>query len=93
MIAGALLLPLVMVVGIAVVTQRHRFEYVLSHKALVELYDARRGSPAERLIYVGQRPVSAEFYARGRMVKVPDTASLDPYLDDAIRRFSGVQGA
>ena len=85
MIAGALLLPVAMVV--AVVTQRHRFEYVLSHKALVELYETRRGSPTERLIYVGQRPVSAEFYARGRMVKVPDTASLAPYLDDAISDF------
>ena len=31
--------------------------------------------------------MSAEFYARGRMVKVPDTASLAPYLDDAISDF------
>jgi 4-amino-4-deoxy-L-arabinose transferase-like glycosyltransferase len=84
-IAAALVLPVVMVA--AIVTQRHRFEYVLSHKALVELYDTRRGSPAERLIYLGQRPVSAEFYARGKLVKIPDTAALAPYLDDAIPDF------
>ena len=84
-IGAALVVPVVMVA--AIVTQRHRFEYDLSHKALVETYAARRGSPAERLIYVGQRPVSAEFYARGRLVKVADTAALAPYLDDAIPDF------
>ncbi len=85
MIVAALVMPVAMVA--AIVTQRHRFEYDLSHQALVEIYDTRRGSPAERLIYVGQRPVSAEFYARGRTLKVPDLAALAPYLDDAIPDF------
>lgn len=84
-VALALMLPLAVVAGI--VTQRHRFEYELSHKALVELYAAQRGSPAERLVYVGQRPVSAEFYARGKAVKLDDAAALAPYLADANADF------
>jgi len=84
-IAGALILPVAM--AAAIVTQRHRFEYVLSHRALVDMWDARRGGPAERLVYVGQRPVSAEFYARGKVVTVPDAAALAPYLDDATADF------
>ena len=48
---------------------------------------AQRGSAAERLIYVGQRPVSAEFYARGKLLKLADVAALAPYLDDGIADF------
>ena len=84
-IAGALLLPVVIVA--VSVTQHRRFDDELSHEELVELYHARRGSPAERLVYVGQRPPSAEFYARGKALKVPDAAALAPYLDDANADF------
>jgi 4-amino-4-deoxy-L-arabinose transferase-like glycosyltransferase len=81
----ALLVPVVMLA--AIVTQRHRFAYDLSHKALVAVYEARRDSPAERLVYVGQRPVSAEFYTRGRLVKVDDAAALAPFLGDGHADF------
>jgi 4-amino-4-deoxy-L-arabinose transferase-like glycosyltransferase len=84
-VAGALLLPVVMVA--AAVTQHRRFDDELSHEELVELYHARRGNSAERLVYVGQRPPSAEFYARGKALKVPDAAALAPYLADANADF------
>jgi len=85
MLAAALLLPVAFVAAIA--TQRNRFENELSHKALVRMYEARRASAAEQLVYVGQRPVSAEFYARGKAVKVQDAAALLPYLADANADF------
>ena len=80
-----LILPVGFVAGI--VALNHRFETELSHKALVRSYDTLRGGPSERLIYVGQRPVSAEFYARGKLVRVADPAALRPYLDDAPADF------
>jgi 4-amino-4-deoxy-L-arabinose transferase-like glycosyltransferase len=72
-------------IGIAVL--QHRFEYELSHKALVRAYESRRGDAAGRLIYVGQRPVSAEFYAKGTLLRVTDIAALAPYLQDATTDF------
>jgi len=76
-----LILPVAFAGGI--VALNHRFETELSHKALVRTYETLRDSAAERLIYVGQRPVSAEFYARGKLLKVGDAAALAPHLDDA----------
>lgn len=84
-LAASLLVLFAITTGIA--TQRHRFETALSHKALVRTWEATRASAGDRLVYVGQRPVSAEFYARGKTVKVPDVAALAPYLDDAAADF------
>jgi len=78
-------LPAAFVVGIVVLN--HRFATELSHKALVRMYETQRGSAAGRLVYVGQRPVSAEFYARGKLLKVSDVAALAPYLADAPADF------
>ena len=84
-LVACLVLPVAFVIGIVVLN--HRFETQLSHKALVRMVKTQRGSASERLIYVGQRPVSAEFYARGRLLKVADVAALAPYLDDAPADF------
>jgi hypothetical protein len=58
-----------------------------SHKHLVAAYEAQRPSPASRLIYVAQRPLSADFYSHGALVKVADVAALRPYLDDTTPDF------
>jgi 4-amino-4-deoxy-L-arabinose transferase-like glycosyltransferase len=71
----------------AILTQRHRFDTTFSGKALVRTWEATRASAGERLVYLGQRPASAEFYTRGKAVRVPDVAALAPYLDDATADF------
>jgi len=69
---------LIVFVGILVSQSRH-FDVELSHRALVRMYVATRASDADRLVYVGQRPISAEFYARGKAVKVADARALAAY--------------
>ena len=84
-LVACLVLPLAFAAGI--VALNHRFETELSHRALVRTVAAHRSSAGERLIYVGQRPVSAEFYARGKLLKLADVGALAPYLDDATADF------
>ncbi len=67
-VAAGILVPLAFVAVVA--TQRTRFETVLSHKALVRAYEASREQGGDRLVYLGQRPASAEFYARGKAPKI-----------------------
>ena len=62
-----------------IVSQRQRFDVDLSHRALVRTYVATRASEADRLVFVGQRPISAEFYARGKAIKVEDMRALAAY--------------
>jgi 4-amino-4-deoxy-L-arabinose transferase-like glycosyltransferase len=61
------------------ISQHHRFDTDLSHRALVRTYAATRADDGDRLVYVGQRPISAEFYARGKAVKVDDVRALAVY--------------
>ena len=84
LVAGVLIV-VVFVAGIAAL--QPRFANVLSHKGLVERYEALRAGGDGRLIYVGQRPASAEFYARGRAMRVDSVAALSPYLDDGVVDF------
>jgi 4-amino-4-deoxy-L-arabinose transferase-like glycosyltransferase len=84
-VVACLVLALGFVAGI--VALNHRFETELSHRALVRTVDAQRGGASGRLIYVGQRPVSAEFYARGKLLKLADVAALAPFLDDDAADF------
>ena len=69
---------LVVFVGV-LVSQRHRFDSDLSHRGLVRMYESMRASERDRLVFVGQRPISAEFYARGNAVKVEDVRALAIY--------------
>ena len=89
-IAIGLVIP---VVGIgAMVVMQQRFETVLSHKALVRSFEAQRAHAGERLIYVAQAPISAEFYTQGKALIVHDAAALLPYLADARVDFVVVHG-
>jgi len=60
-------------------SQGQRFDVEFSHRALVRTYEATRASEGDRLVYVGQRPISAEFYAGGKAVKVDDAKALAEY--------------
>jgi 4-amino-4-deoxy-L-arabinose transferase-like glycosyltransferase len=81
---------LVVFVGI-VVTQRQRFDVDLSHRALVRMYETTRAGDGDRLVYVGQRPISAEFYAGGKAVKVENEAALAAYRASPGRDFFAVR--
>ena len=62
--------------GGVLLSQRQQFDVELSHRALVRMYEATRANADDRLVYVGQRPISAEFYAQGKAVKVEDLNAL-----------------
>ena len=70
---------LLLVFFAVLVTQQHRFDVELSHQALVRMYKATRASDGDQLVYVGQRPISAEFYAGGKAVKVEGPDALASY--------------
>ena len=72
-------------------TQQERFDEDLSHRALVRTYEAARSGAGDRLVYVGQRPISAQFYARGKAVKVEDAAALTPFLSSPGLDFFAVR--
>ena len=76
-LAGGIGLLLIFV-GV-LVTQQQRFDVELSHRALVRTYESTRANDGDRLVYVGQRPISAEFYARGKAVKVENVNALARY--------------
>ncbi|MEO8344377.1 MAG: glycosyltransferase family 39 protein [Betaproteobacteria bacterium] len=70
---------LVLVFGGVLVAQQQQFDVELSHRALVRMYEATRANADDRLVYVGQRPISAEFYAQGKATKVADVNALATY--------------
>jgi 4-amino-4-deoxy-L-arabinose transferase-like glycosyltransferase len=70
---------LLLVFAGVLVSQRQRFDFELSHRALVRMYETTRANEGDRLVYVGQRPISAEFYARGKALKVADVKALAVY--------------
>jgi len=84
---------LVLVFAAVLVTQRHRFDTEFSHRALVRMYEATRASGGDRLVYVGQRPISAEFYAAGRAVKVENVDALAVYRASPDADFFAVREA
>jgi 4-amino-4-deoxy-L-arabinose transferase-like glycosyltransferase len=85
LLVAGLALPILFVAGI--VAERDRFDNALSHKALVETWTAQRANNRERLVYVGRPPPSADFYSRGKAMRVPDVAALAPLLDDLAADF------
>lgn len=82
---AAAAVPLAM---LGVLLAQHRaFEVVRSHKALVRLVDKERAGGAGHLVYFGQRPVSAEFYSKGKAVLVADASALARYAGDGVADF------
>lgn len=58
-----------------------------SQKALIAAYTAARESDAQRLVYLGETPQSAEFYARGRVSNAATPAELDRVLSERRGEF------
>src|SRR5262245_7784848 len=66
---AALTIPIIAVLGVLFVLPG--LALTRSHQALVAEYYAKRESDAQRLVYLGEAPQSAEFYARGKVITVP----------------------
>ena len=75
----------------ALVTQHARIDREFAQRALVRAYEAARADPRARLVYVGDEPVSAEFYTQGKAERVAHPAALAPYFADAHRDFFAVR--
>jgi hypothetical protein len=69
------------------VTQQQRIDHGFAQRALVRVYDAERTDPLQRLVYLNDEPVSAEFYTNGKAEKIRDFAVLATYLTDATSDF------
>jgi 4-amino-4-deoxy-L-arabinose transferase-like glycosyltransferase len=61
-----------------------------SHKALVAEYLARRAGTEQELVYVGLPPLSAEFYAKGRVATVPTAADAARRLERGSHDFFAI---
>ena len=68
---------------VVVVTQQARLEGDFAQRGLIRTFEAMRSDPTQRLVYLGDVPVSAAFYSQGRAQHVRDEQALLPYLADA----------
>ena len=80
-----LVMPVIMVIAVLFVLPRIAPTY--SHKALVAEYMTTRQNSTQQLIYLGLAPLSAEFYAAGKLRSATSTAELEAILRDGRRDF------
>ena len=79
---------IMMVVFVGVLVAGHgKIDREFAQRMLVRSYEAQRTDPGQRLVYLGDEPVSAEFYSNGKAHRVSDAAALAPYLADAPADF------
>lgn len=72
----------VLAFGATVAVLRDRADRDYAQRALVRAYLATRGDSQAQLIYVGDVPVSAEFYTAGTARRAPNGGALAPFLAD-----------
>jgi len=80
-----LVMPVAMLIAVLFVLPRIAPNY--SHKTLVADYTSRRQNSAQELVYVGLAPLSAEFYAAGKLRSAASTGDLEAILRDGQRDF------
>jgi hypothetical protein len=76
----AALMPVLMAAAVLFVLPR--VAPAFSQKSLVVDYLEQRASSAERLVYLGPPPLSAEFYAAGKLTAADSPAELERILDE-----------
>jgi hypothetical protein len=79
-VVGALF-PAIFTVGVALL--HGTLEAERSQKALVQHYESLRPRVDSKLVYYLERPDSAQFYSRGRTLKVLDWNAFHARLDEA----------
>lgn len=62
-----------------------------SQKYLLARYRQLRPNAASRLVYLYDRPYSAEFYSFGKAIKATDGAQIEAYSHDAVQDFFAVK--
>ncbi len=62
-----------------------------SQKELVALYKTLRSDPSSRLIYLSNRPYSAEFYSLGKAEEIADLNKAAIFLSDTKESFFSVK--
>ncbi len=85
-----LLIPVGTVFAVLLVVPRLAPSY--TQRDLVQRYFAARGAASERLVYYGETPHSAEFYARGKIDLARSSADLSLHLQEPGRAFFVAQG-
>ena len=86
-------LPLVtpVVFALVLVFLPQRIILKKSQKDIVAGYRAARQTPAGKLIYLGSRPCSADFYSHGTAQLAEDTQMLEPFLNDRQPNFLAIK--
>jgi 4-amino-4-deoxy-L-arabinose transferase-like glycosyltransferase len=79
-----LVMPVLMVAAVLFALPRIAPQY--TQKTLVAEYLEHRAGADARLIYLGESPLSAEFYARGKVTTAPSAAALQQMIDTGGRR-------
>jgi 4-amino-4-deoxy-L-arabinose transferase-like glycosyltransferase len=75
-----LVMPVLMVAAVLFVLPRVAPTY--SHQRIVGEYFARRSSPAQELVYLDEAPLSAAFYAYGKVTTATSVTDLARYFRD-----------
>jgi 4-amino-4-deoxy-L-arabinose transferase-like glycosyltransferase len=72
---------------VAIVALHERIEREYTQRALVRAFEAQRQDAGQRLVYLGDVPVSADFYSGGQARHATDGAKFTSYLADGPRDF------
>ena len=84
-VGAGLLTPVIFGLGIALTAA---FSPAMnSQKRLISRYQALRGNTAGKLVYLYDRPFSAEFYSSGNAVKAAELDEADAFMDNAVQNF------
>ena len=84
-IAAGLFTPVIF--GLGIVLLAAFSPAINSQKRLISRYQALRGDTAGKLIYLYDRPFSAEFYSSGNAVNAADLDQADAFMDTAVQNF------
>lgn len=89
--SGALLVPLLSIVGIVLLISG--VEIRESHKKLIEDFNAMKKSDKSRLVYLSRRKFSAEFYSQGKIEFIDrrDHDELMLKLEDGVQDYFAIE--
>ena len=84
-IGAGLLTPVIF--GLLIATAAAFSSAMNSQKRLISRYQQLCGDAAGKLIYLYDRPFSAEFYSSGNAVNAADLDQADAFMDNAVQDF------
>jgi len=90
LVAAACLIVPVVFVGIVLIMNPYKFNK--TQKAVVDGFLAARTDPASRLVYLFNRPYSAQFYSGGEALEAKTRQSAESYMEDGEPDFFVAKG-